>query len=79
MYSSSSLTRLSAAACGGRTITCQHEEPRTEEGFVLSGTDSDVLIGGLSAVEVVLSEELGQLGLDAAQRLVLAVKQHHQV
>lgn len=43
------------------------------------GTYSDVLISGLSAVEVVLGEELGQLRLDAAQRLVLAVKQHHQV
>jgi len=42
-------------------------------------TNSNVLIGGLSAVEVVLGEELGQLGLDAAQGLVLAVEQHHQV
>lgn len=44
-----------------------------------SGTDSDVLVCGLSAAEVVLGEELGQLGLDAAQRLVLAVQQQHQV
>lgn len=47
--------------------------------ILVSGTDSNVLIGGLSAVEVVLVEELGQLWLDAAQRLVLAMKQHHQV
>lgn len=46
---------------------------------MVSGTDSNVLIGGLSAVEVVLVEELGQLWLDAAQRLVLTMKQHHQV
>lgn len=45
----------------------------------MSATDRDVLIGGLSAVEVVLGEELGQLRLDAAERLVLAVEQHHQV
>lgn len=44
-----------------------------------SGTDSNVLVGGLSAVQVVLGEELGQLRLDAAQRLVLTMKQHHQV
>lgn len=46
---------------------------------LVSGTDSNVLISGLSAVEVVLGEELGQLRLDAAQGLVLAMKQHHQV
>lgn len=46
---------------------------------MVSGTDSNVLIGGLSAVEVVLVEELGQLWLDAAERLVLTMKQHHQV
>lgn len=46
---------------------------------LVSGTDSNVLIGGLSAVKVVLGEELGQLRLDAAQGLVLAMKQHHQV
>lgn len=43
------------------------------------GTDRDVLISGLSAVQVVLGEELQQLGLDAAERLVLPMKQHHQV
>lgn len=43
------------------------------------GTDGNVLVRGLSAAEVVLVEELGQQGLDAAQGLVLAVKQHHQV
>lgn len=46
---------------------------------VLRGTHSNVLLRGLSATEVVLGEELSQLRLDAAQRLVLAVKQHHQV
>lgn len=45
----------------------------------MSGTNSNVLIGGLSAVEVVLGEELGQLRLDATQGLVLAMKQHYQV
>lgn len=55
----------------------QVEEIRKKE--LGGGTDSDVLIGGLSAVQVVLGEELGQLRLDAAQRLVLAMKQHHQV
>lgn len=45
----------------------------------VTGTDSNVVISGLSAVEVVLGEELGQLWLDAAQRLVLTMKQHHQV
>lgn len=42
-------------------------------------TDRDVLISGLSAVQVVLGEELQQLGLDAAERLVVSVEQHHQV
>lgn len=46
---------------------------------LVSGTDSNVFIGWLSAVEVVLGEELGQLRLDAAKGLVLAMKQHHQV
>lgn len=45
----------------------------------MSGTDSNVLVGGLSAIQIVLGEELGQLRLDAAERLVLAVEQHHQV
>lgn len=39
----------------------------------MSITDSNVLISGLSAIEVVLGEELEQLRLDAAQRLVLAM------
>lgn len=42
-------------------------------------TDGDVLVGGLSATEVVLGEELRQHGLDAAQRLVLSVEQHDQI
>lgn len=42
-------------------------------------TDGDVLVGGLSAVQVVLGEELQQLRLDTAERLVLPVEQHHQV
>lgn len=45
----------------------------------MCGTDSNVFVSGLSSVEVVLGEELGQLRLDAAQGLVLTVKQHHQV
>lgn len=45
----------------------------------MSGTDSNVFISGLSAIQVVLGEELGELWLDAGQRLVLAMKQHHQV
>lgn len=32
--------------------------------YLLSGTDSNILVGGLSAIKVVLSEELGQLWLD---------------
>lgn len=39
----------------------------------------DVLVRGLPAVQVVVGEELQQLRLDAAERLVLPVKQHHQV
>lgn len=46
---------------------------------LLSGTNSNVFISGLSAVQVVLGEELRQLRLDAAQGLVLAMEQHHQI
>lgn len=55
--------------------------PNEDELMSLSwtGTDRDVLIRGLSAVQVVLGEELQQLRLDAAERLVLPVEQHHQV
>lgn len=42
-------------------------------------THSNVVVGGLAPVEVVLGEELRQLGLDAAQGLVLAVEQQDQV
>lgn len=45
----------------------------------MSGTYSNVLVSGLSAIEVVLGEELGQLRLDAPQWLVLPMKQHDQV
>lgn len=47
--------------------------------YLLSGTDSNILIGGLSAIKVVLSEELGQLWLDTGEGLMLAMKEHHQV
>lgn len=43
------------------------------------GTDGDVLIRRLSAIKVVLGEELEQLWLDTTERLMLPVKQHHQV
>lgn len=46
---------------------------------MVRGTDSDVLVSGLSAIEVVLGEELGQLGLDAAQGMMLAMEECHQV
>lgn len=42
-------------------------------------TYSNILVSGLSAIEVVLCEELGELRLDTTQRLVLAMKKHHQV
>lgn len=54
-------------------------ETKKELELRTSDTDSDVRIGGLLAVEVVLVKELGQLGLDTAQRLVMAVEQHDQV
>lgn len=42
-------------------------------------THGDVGVGGLSTVQIVLGEELGQLRLNSAQRLVLAVEQQDQV
>ena len=43
------------------------------------GTDSDVVVGGLLVVEVVVGEEAGQIGLDAAQGLVLSMEQQDEV
>lgn len=64
-----SLTQISKQQCQRKAILFK----------LASVTYSNVLIGGLPAVEVVLREELGQLRLDAPERLVLTVEQHHQV
>lgn len=45
----------------------------------LYSTYSNVSISGLSALKVVFSEEVSELGLDAAQRLGVPVKQQHHV
>ena len=83
MYSSSSLTRLSAASCGKKDkikhLLVNYTKEKNVWEFPVSRTYSNILVGGLSATEVVLGEELGQLRLDATKRLVLAVKKHHQV
>lgn len=42
-------------------------------------TYSNVGLGGLTALQEMLSEELGELRLDSPQRLVLPVKQQHHV
>lgn len=42
-------------------------------------THSYVSISGLSTLEVVYSEEVSELGLDAAQRLGIPMKQQHHV
>lgn len=91
MYSSSSLTRLSAAVCPKNNNKDVNKQPERFLNLLFvnfnsvkffkvpAETDSDVLVGGLNAVQVVLGEELGQLRLDPAQGLVLTVQQHHQV
>lgn len=45
----------------------------------LCSTYSYVSISGLSALEVVFGEEVSELGLDAAQRLGVPMKQQHHV
>lgn len=45
----------------------------------LYNTHSCVSISGLSALEVVYCEEVSELGLDAAQRLGIPMKQQHYV
>lgn len=45
----------------------------------LYSTYSYVNISGLSALEVIFSEEVSELGLDAAQRLGVPMKQQHHV
>lgn len=42
-------------------------------------TYGDVGLCGFPALQEMLNEELGELGLDATQRLVLPVEQQHHV
>lgn len=82
MYSSSPLMRSSAAVCREDNVFRSESYSTAYHLYstaIVCSTHGDVGVRGLSALEVVLGEELGELRLDAAQRLSVPVKQQHHV